>query len=390
MTASLLPLLVVAFSSLLALMLPIVAFLCIGRLSKRAKVVGRLPPSAIIEYFKCFPQHGVQLPEEMLGDRSILSQDRRKKQDRELRNMFARFYDGQFGWKHFVLPLITLTTLSTALITWTTITLSSKEWLNISNQVITGTLPALAIFSFAGGYMRVLFDAITRCSSRQLRPVDINLASLRLLMCIPLGYAFAAWVKEDIAPPMVFCLGFLTTQNLFRTGRRLLMRTLPHNDKDPANHERSELQLRLEGVDMRIADSLADEGITTQLAMAYADPVVLNIRTNLGFSLVVDLASQALLSIYISGNLEDYRACGIRGAQETSNLWDELEGFADEDRAERAQSAVDQLVAKTGLDQSVLIRTIDEIANDPYTKFMHASWSSPFDDDEYEETDDVE
>ena len=103
-----------------------------------------------------------------------------------------------------------------------------------------------------------------------------------------------------------------------------------------------------------------------------------------------DLASQALLSIYISGNLEDYRACGIRGAQETSNLWDELEGFADEDRAERAQSAVDQLVAKTGLDQSVLIRTIDEIANDPYTKFMHASWSSPFDDDEYEETDDVE
>ena len=70
---------------------------------------------------------------------------------------------------------------------------------------------------------------------------------------------------------------------------------------------------------------LAEADITTISQLAYCDPIQLAMRTNLGFTFVLDLVSEALASIYVGDKLDVLRARGLRGSYEFAILKAEVE-----------------------------------------------------------------
>src|SRR5438132_986517 len=116
-------------------------------------------------------------------------------------------------------------------------------------------------------------------------------------------------------------------RDLFPSAMLALTRGPDVDEKDE-----SELE-KLQGIDTRTAERFADEGITTIVQFAYADPVELTMRcASFTFSFVVDCSSQALAWIYFGDNLAKLRDCSLRGAQEIANLIEELDNGSDEEK----------------------------------------------------------
>jgi hypothetical protein len=132
----------------------------------------------------------------------------------------------------------------------------------------------------------------------------------------------------------------------------------------------------LQGIDTRVAERLADEGITTVLQLAYADPVELTMRcASFTFSFVVDIISQALAWIYLADNLAKIRISSLRGAQEIASLIDELDG-KDAEAKHLARATVNATAAAAGVAVASFERTLREIAEDPYTQFLRDVWAA--------------
>src|SRR5207253_415653 len=80
-----------------------------------------------------------------------------------------------------------------------------------SAPVCTSGLPYLATAAVAGAYFWVVLDLIQRAHSRELSPYDINRSTLRLVVAIPIGYAFTA-TFGDGAAWLAFLLGAFPIQ----------------------------------------------------------------------------------------------------------------------------------------------------------------------------------
>jgi len=65
----------------------------------------------------------------------------------------------------------------------------------------------------------------------------------------------------------------------------------------------------------------------------------------------------------------------MRGAQEIQNLVDELSSADDHQRA-IAQQTLESAATVLKVDRAALERTLGEIAEDPYTTFLHQVWVS--------------
>jgi hypothetical protein len=193
-----------------------------------------------------------------------------------------------------------------------------------------------------------------------------------------MAYALTGYFKEDVGVPTAFLLGVFPTQWLIGFARKVARKWM--NLGEGPEGQESELQT-LQSMDPRMAERLADENILTNLQLAYADPIVLSIRTNLGFSTVVDFVSQALLWIYLEDDAKKLRKFGLRGAQEVRSLWDELHEHEDgtpEEKAElkaRAEETLDAAVVELSIDKAALRNTLGQVALDPYTTFLCEIWT---------------
>jgi hypothetical protein len=168
-------------------------------------------------------------------------------------------------------------------------------------------------------------------------------------------------------------LGSFPSQSISTLARRFARRTM-NLGADTDQEAESELE-KLQGIDTRIAERFADEGVTTIVQLAYADPIELTMRcASFSFSFVVDSISQALAWIYLSDNLPKLRACSLRGAQEIASLIDELDGD-DEEPKRRARATVDVAARTAGVDAVAFERTLREIAEDPYANFLRNVWA---------------
>jgi len=115
----------------------------------------------------------------------------------------------------------------------------------------------------------------------------------------PAGICRRVGTHTDVALPIAFLLGAFPTRSISTIARRLARRQL-NLGADTEEKAESELEA-LQGVDTRIAERFADEGITTIVPLAYSDPVELTTRcASFSFSFVVDCASQARLRGCIS------------------------------------------------------------------------------------------
>ena len=112
-----------------------------------------------------------------------------------------------------------------------------------------------------------------------------------MLIAIPLGYSFAALLKDDLGPFIAFAAGAFPLQTVETLLQRLANKQLGAETGASAAKDQV---VELSCVDRVIADRLEDADITTVCQLAYCDPVQICMRTNLSFAFVSDIAGQAL------------------------------------------------------------------------------------------------
>jgi len=284
---------------------------------------------------------------------------------------FEQYYDGRFGRRHYILPASFLVVVGGTAALWTVA--SVLVWTHLRGDT-SGILDATSAAALSGAYVWVVADLVTRWRFRDMAPADLWWSSWRLVMAVPLALAIGKTFAADLAIPIAFLLGSFPTRSISTIARRFARRTLnlgADNDQDTE----SQLQA-LQGIDTRIAERFADEGITTIVQLAYADPIELTMRcASFSFSFVVDMISQALAWLYLAENLVKLRPLALRGAQEIASLIAELDG--DDDAARTlARAALDAAAAAGGMTAASFERTLREIAEDPYTQFLRDVWAA--------------
>ncbi len=342
---------------------PAITYLLTTWKSGRAQLVSRLRPESVAQYFDCFPDRRIKLPEQPPG--------RSENIDERYQEAFKEFYDRHFGWHLFLVPLVVYGLLVLVLLVLSA--LSVGQWLELREKT-PGSLPHLAVVAFAGAYVFVVYRQIGAAFSQQLVPGDLMRSALRLALAIPMGYAVAGLFKEALALPLVFILGVFPLGDTVRILRRLAIKKFKIGDS-PTGDEESELQRELQGVDQRNAERFANQGVTTLLQLAYRDPIKLMILTNLEFSYVIDCVSQALLRLYLGEGIDKTRRFGLRGAQEATNLY--VEFYSKDQETKHAAKAIFQRCAsELNMELQELIRVVAEVVEDPYTEFLHRFWTA--------------
>ena len=282
---------------------------------------------------------------------------------------FSRFYAERFGRRHYVIPLVVLTLAGVTAIVWLVSTM--LVWTGL-RQPTSGTLDHISAAALSGAYLWVAADLIERWRFRDLSPADLWWGAWRLALAAPLAFAVSAMFTTQLAVPIAFLLGAFPTRSISTIARRLGRRAL-NLGADTDEKAESELE-KLQGIDTRIAERFADEGFTTIVQLAYADPVELTMRcASFAFSFVLDCASQALAWEYLMDDLIKLRPYSLRGAQEISSLITELDGHNPVEK-KTAHDTIAAAAKAIGIDPVAFERTLREIQEDPYTDFICKVW----------------
>ena len=334
---------------------PVLVFIIVGWRVKKNEIMDGLTKEAGQKYFEMFSLSS-------LRGRTAREMD------------FGDFYSLWYGRRFYILPvalLVLVLTFVSILVAFTAL----HSLPSIGAQ--TYDLPPAALSAFAGAYMWVASDFISRARRLDFAPSDVQWGVLRLVICVPLGYAFTALAGNTFAPTIAFALGAFPLGALID----LLQQTLYLLIKRSPGLTANDTVMQLQGIDDVIAKRLAAEDITTVAQVAYCDPIRLVMRSNLTFSFVIDCMNQALAWLYFENQMTTLRPLGLRGAAEIASLVDDL-NHGDSSRRSEALATLTDVVTAINPPHTVQTMrwTFEQIARDPYTVFLREVWVSPFRD----------
>lgn len=340
----------------IAMMLPLIRFLSTGWFAKRRDVLDGLSDEACRAYFERFS-----------CSREILPGHERAQ--------FVAMYFQWYGRHMFIAPGLLLCCVSSLSVA--AVVFSVMETLHYTANPFF-PLPPAAVAALSGAYMWVVDDQISRCRRLDLAPSDLHWATLRLLIAVPMGYAFSAVVTEGLAPFIAFALGAFPISTLTNMLQRTSNRVLQIEPKDD---EVRDGIVKLQGTDRAIVDRLAIEDVRTISQMAYCDPVHITMRSNLSFNFVTDLMSQALVRMYFGAAAEAIATIGMRGAVEVRHFIEALDDNRDTPAARRqrelAAKALPSLADALKQTPHGTELALRQIANDPFTNFLYQIWTLP-------------
>jgi hypothetical protein len=373
-------LLVVVFCSLAVLLAlwPILIFLFKQWGFRKERILGALEGDAVVLYYKQFKPGAKVLKDSELpleADKnghynSVL----RDKCMAAFRNDFVHWY----GRRYYVIPVLALAGLAGVSAWWAQTML--RVW--AANGIGPGvTLRALAASALGGAFVWVISDEIDRLRRRDFSSSDMYYYVFRILLAIPFAWAIAA-VSADgkvlglaASIPLAFFLGAFPTQTLFTIARRIGAQQLKLGDSQV---DSGSLELEtLQSVGKSSAERFKDEGVATITSLAYSDPIDLTIRTNFDFNYVVDCVSQALAWIYFQKDCEKLYEFSLRGAQEIISVTrsaDGTDGVNDLAVQNRSVQTIKDAATKMGLSLDAFRSTLDQIADDPYARFLYNVW----------------
>ena len=339
-----------------AVMLPLLTFLVKGWHSKRRDIVDGLNEDACQAYFAMF-RRNVNLP-----DKGHACDD------------FFKLYDRWYGRKQFIPAAILLFLASIFLVSGVVLTVLSDNVNYINNPFFA--LPTAAIAAITGAYMWVVNDQIARARRLDMTPTDVQWAALRLIISVPMGYAFASLLQPALAPFVTFALGAFPISALIAILQKKTNKALDLGSTEPENFDGV---IKLIGANLAVAERLASEDIYTVTQMAYCDPVHITMRSNLSFNVVTDMMGQALVWIYLLDRTRDIAPLGMRGAVEIKHFMLEYdyEGQDAEQLKLRddAKAALPYIAEALKQKKETVVVTFRQIADDPFTEFLYTIWT---------------
>ena len=362
----------------LLVLYPIARFL-LGQWSfRKDKLLGALSGDAIVYYYQQFrpgaPIVHQRSPVESTNpaDKCIFPTEDSEAYMKSFQRDFSRWY----GRKFYIAPVAMLTFLTCVSAWWADEML--RAWASI--EIGPGTdLRALTASALAGAFVWVISDELDRLRKRDFTTSDVYYYVFRILLAIPFAWALSRATIDgkllDLPAviPLAFFLGAFPTSTLFTIARRIGSQMLKLGD----DQETGDLELeKLQSIGKTNAERFKDEGIATITALAYADPIDLTIRTNFDLSYVVDCVSQALAWIYFGMNdqYDELMGLSLRGAQEIYSLILDASDSVDSEKKARALQTILDAAAALKIPPDAFRSSLDQIAEDPYTKFLTNIW----------------
>ena len=349
-------------------LVPMGHFLCYGWPARKDQIISRFSDDAIALYRQTFYPRS----------------------DYENSDQFKREYNRRYGRHLFLFPVlafvVTLLSASYLSVNW----IASHDW----SSTDEGTAK-ISIFSLAGAYVWVTYDLILRVRQNDVVTSDINRATLRLLISLPFGFAISAFagvlsgseVKLSTGA-LAFFVGAFPTNSVLKFMRRTAGTALKM-DAD-ANGDNIQQLTKIDGVSGPIAERLIDEGVKTDLQLAYSDPITLTIKTGMDFSFILDCCGQALVRMYFNDEqMPVVLKFGLRTSIEVKALHDVLSTYDDAvivalalgtdepDRTpaqEAAQAMLEEFARALVMDTNSVRFILAQIAEDPYTMFAVGIW----------------
>jgi hypothetical protein len=332
------------------LVYPLCNFLVYGWKRKQEEVDNSLVVSAKRTYLEVFWNRSFERPKTLEAKK-----EHYKQVDRE----FSELYGRRYGRQRFIVPIFILCAIAL------------PENLYLANGLVRllAPKPVLdgATAAIAGAYAFVTWDFVGRVKRRNLVPVDILRGALRIAIAVPVGLAFSASMKEEVAPFIAFAVGVFPLNTLQTILRRVADDKLKlglvadvMEDQIPA----------LNGVDRWIADRIEDADMTTIPQLAWCDPIDLSMRSSLPLEYVIDIVGQALAWVYLADKLKQLRPFGLRSAFEMKVLMDDL-ASKDQKIKAKAEAVLPAAAAAANIPLAGFVYALVQIAEDPATQFLY-------------------
>ncbi len=341
------------------MMAPFLAYVVVGWKAKRKDIMDSFDKDARLAYFKMFSRS----EEAPSLDTVVVN----------FETLYSQWYGRRFFWVPGILLFVVI------LIEITFIVLTVLHTLAYLKNPLFD-IPPVAIAAIAGAYMWVVNDLTSRARRLDFSPSDVQWGILRLVIAVPMGYAFAAVAAPSAGPFIAFALGAFPLTTVTLMLGKLANKSLR---LEATTEETSDDIIKLQGINKAIVERLSNEDITTISQIAYCDPVQLVMRSNLNFIFVTDCMNQALAWMYLEGGLNKIRPLGLRGAVEIKH-WLDAYNDADTDQVrvrdhELARAAFPKIASAINQDPDLktLLVAFHEIAEDPFTVFLVRVWSGP-------------
>jgi hypothetical protein len=284
------------------------------------------------------------------------------------RTRFKGLYFSLYGRKLFAIPMLLL-----GIIALVETYYIAGALLELVNPGKTSKDLQVSVAAMAGAYGAVAWYLIARMQQRNLSRGDVCRAAVQMAVAVIAGFAFSAFSNADLAPLMAFAVGFIPFQTLAELLRKQVRKQLPATaDAEVSSEQITELT----GIDAATAARIEDADITTVVQLAWCDPIDLTMRSNLQFIFVLDIVSQALAWVYLKGDLKALGKTGLRGAIEIRTMLTHLKSEDPDTRrsAEASRDEAGEIVHVKNVE--ALKRALDDIAEDPSTKFLELIWHS--------------
>ena len=209
--------------------------------------------------------------------------------------------------------------------------------------------PAALTIAMAGAYVLNLYDVLRRYRTNDLSPSSLHFTWLHMIVAAFLGPLLSQAFVPAVALPVAFGVGVFPLKDSLDTVMNLAKKKLEiTSTAQPC--EPPTLQ-KLQGLTGEIIDRLDEEGLTSTVHVAYADPIRLLLRTNIEWAVIIDIIDQALLFNYVGDRIEQLRPIGIRGGIELATIGRELLASTSDADKQRGQAAAAAIAARLGQTQ---------------------------------------
>ena len=335
------------------LMMPLLRYIVVGWQAKRKDIMDGLNADARLAYFEMF------------------SRSESTPSAADASAQFERLYARWYGRRFFVGPLLLLLLVGVIAITLVVLTVLHVNHY-VSNPFFD--IPNTAIAAIAGAYLWTVNDFISRARRLDFAPSDVFWGALRLIIAVPMGYAFAV-IAPPVGPFVAFAIGAFPLAKVTTMLQQLANKNL---NLAATEKEAKDDIIQLEGINKTIAERLINEDITTVTQLAYCDPVQMIMRSNLTFNFVTTCMNQALAWLYLKDELSTVRPLGVGGACEISYLitdYDDASNVHRKAAHDRAVAAFPKIASALKQDPETLQFMFRQIAEDPYTIFLSRVWT---------------
>jgi len=226
-------------------------------------------------------------------------------------------------------------------------------------------------FAFIGAFVWGVHDIVERIRILDLTPYSLNAVWIRILISGVIGRIIYDFGFEStyISYMCAFAIGAFPISSLKYFIKKFANQWLKMGLS--INEDNSNFKY-INGINPVTKRRLIEENINCPENLAYADPVLLHLRTNIEWKFIIDLIDQSLLKIYVGDEIVHFRKYGVRGAIEATNLF---EDFNDEENGAPTKT-IEELAGVLKIDKKCMIYLLKTVHDDLFIKFIRSLWQT--------------